>query len=120
MNAKTGQVVWQNQWLPVAFSQDGKYVAAVIAADNGETTAVAILDAADGSVVAQMHLLDNKRYLHDRMVLFGQDDSALFPVDDNTGHETVVRLTTTRTITRATPIAPTAGIAPAYVLATQP
>lgn len=120
VNAKTGQVVWQNQWLPVAFSQDGKYVAAVIAADNGETTAVAILDAADGSVVAQMHLLDNKRYLHDRMVLFGQDDSALFPVDDNTGHETVVRLTTTRTITRATPIAPTVGIAPAYVLATQP
>lgn len=120
VNAKTGEVVWQNQWLPVAFSQDGKYVAAVIAGDNGETEAVAILDAAKGTVVAQMHLVDNKRYLHDRMVMFGQDDSALFPVDDATGHEAVVRLGTDNKITRATPIAPTVGIAPAYVLATQP
>ena len=120
VKAKTGEVVWQNEWLPLAFSQDGKYVAAVIAGDNGETGAVAILDATDGSVVAQMNLVDNRRYLRDRMVLFGQDDSALFPVDDATGHEAVVRLTTDDKITRATPIAPTVGPGPAYVLATQP
>jgi hypothetical protein len=54
------------------------------------------------------------------MVLFGQDDSALFPVDDANGHETVVRLTTDGKITRTTPIAATVGTAPAYVLATQP
>jgi hypothetical protein len=120
VKAKTGEVVWQNEWLPLAFSQDGKYVAAVIAGDNGETRAVAILDAAKGTVVAQMPLVDNRRYLRDRAVLFGADDSALFPVDDATGHEAVVRLTTDDKITRATPFAPTVGTAPAYVLATQP
>ncbi|HEU4568695.1 MAG TPA: hypothetical protein VFR99_11730 [Marmoricola sp.] len=120
VSAKTGAVLWHNEWLPLAFSQDGKYVAAVPAGDNGDLGAVAILDAADGSVVSQMPLVDNKRYLHDRMVLFGQDDSALFPVDDATGHETVVRLTTDGKITRTTPIAATVGTAPAYVLATQP
>jgi hypothetical protein len=120
VKAKTGAVVWQNQWRPLAFSQDGKYVAAVIAGDNGETRAVAILDATDGSVVAQMPLVDNRRYLHDRTVLFGTDDSALFPVDDATGHEAVVRLATDGTVTRATPTAPTVGTAPAYVFATQP
>jgi len=120
VSAKTGAVLWHNEWLPLAFSQDGKYVAAVPAGDNGDSGAVAILDAAKGTVVAQMPLVDNRRYLHDRTVLFGQDDSALFPVDDNSGRETVVRLATDGTVTRATPIAPTVGIAPAYVLATQP
>jgi hypothetical protein len=120
VSAKTGEVLWHNAWLPLAFSQDGKYVAAVPAGDNGDAGAVAILDAAKGTVVAQMPLVDNRRYLHDRTVLFGTDDSALFPVDDATGHEAVVRLATDDKITRATPIAPTVGTAPAYVLATQP
>jgi len=49
----SGAVLWHSSWRPMAFSPDGKYVAAVPVVDNGDPSAYAILDARTGALIAR-------------------------------------------------------------------
>lgn len=53
VNTSTGSVLWRSDWRPLRFSPDGRYVAAAPAADEDHPTAIAILDARTGDVVAR-------------------------------------------------------------------
>jgi hypothetical protein len=53
VDASTGTVLWHNAWRPLQFTSDGRYVAAAPVGDNGDPSAIAILDARTGDVVAQ-------------------------------------------------------------------
>jgi hypothetical protein len=81
----TGTVLWHNSWRPAAISQDGKYVAAVPVVDNGEPSAVAILDARTGAVVAQTPDLSGKFHLG--LSLAWDDDRVVFAVAPADGQE---------------------------------
>lgn len=60
---KTHRQLWANSWRPMAFSDDGRYVAAAPIGDNGDPSTYAILDARTGRVVAQMPQLGAGNYL---------------------------------------------------------
>jgi len=89
----TGAVLWHGSWRPVAFSPDGKYVAAVPVVDNGDPSAIAILDARTGAVVARTQDVSGRLYLgwtiawDDTRVVFeataadGSQRQALFSLD---------------------------------------
>lgn len=62
-DARTGAVYWKGPWSPLRFSADGTYVAAVPVADNGDPSAIAILDARTGRVVARTPDLSKQVYL---------------------------------------------------------
>ncbi len=49
----TGTILWHNKWGVLAFSDDGKYVVAKIAAENGNPSILAILDARTARVIAR-------------------------------------------------------------------
>lgn len=53
VDTSTGSVLWRSDWRPLRFSPDGRYVAAAPAADEDHPTAIAILDARTGDVVAR-------------------------------------------------------------------
>jgi hypothetical protein len=78
VDAATGAILWHNQWRPVAFSPDGKYVAAYPVRDNGDAEAYAILDARTGAVLAQTpSSVAGKVYLGGSVV-WDTDDSIVF------------------------------------------
>lgn len=52
-DATSGTVLWRNAWRPLRFSADGRYVAAAPVADNGDPSAVAIVDARTGDLIAR-------------------------------------------------------------------
>lgn len=45
--------LWHNGWMPLRFSDDGTVVAACPAGENGDPSAIAILDARTGEVIAR-------------------------------------------------------------------
>jgi hypothetical protein len=53
VDTSNGKVLWRNAWRPLRFTSDGRYVAAAPAGDNGDPSAMAILDARTGDVVAR-------------------------------------------------------------------
>jgi len=92
-DAKSGTIYWRGAWRPMAFSPDGKYVGAIPVEDNGDPSAIAILDAHTGTVIArtpdlssQIYLGKNMAWDGDRLVFDvapadGQDEQALVSID---------------------------------------
>lgn len=78
----TDRLLWHSEWDPVAFSADGKYVAAYPVYDNGDPEAWAILDARTGHIVARTPKLKNVYLGH--TVAWQDDDTLVMTGDD--GH----------------------------------
>lgn len=70
-DAKSGAVYWTGSWRPLAFSPDGKYVAAIPVVDNGDASAIAILDARTGKVIARTPDLSKQLYLSGQLTWDG-------------------------------------------------
>ena len=62
-DAETGELYWKGAWTPLSFSPDGKYVAAIPVVDNGDVSAIAILDAQTGTLIARTPDLSGQLYL---------------------------------------------------------
>jgi hypothetical protein len=103
VSADTGGTLWTSAWQPMAFSPDGRYVAASLFSENSDTTDVAILDAQSGSVVSRLSLTD--RHLSQAGPLtWEQSDGALL-VDVQDAHgQAVLRIGRDGTVTRATDV----------------
>jgi hypothetical protein len=122
LDVNSGRLLWQDGWRLLSFSPDGKYLAGVPVGDNGDAATIAIIDAATGKAVQQMHLIDRKLYLAGLppAIAWEDDDSLLFDVADRTGHEAILRLRLDGTVNRATAPAPTVDAQPAYLFPVQP
>lgn len=77
----TGAIRWHGPWTPLSFSPDGKYVAAIPVVDNGDPSAVAILDAQTGKVVARTPRLAKRLYLTGQVAWDG--DRVVFSAEAN-------------------------------------
>lgn len=84
-DATTGAIYWKGDWTPLSFSSDGTYVAAVPAGDNGDPSAVAILDSRTGAVVARTPTLNEQIYLGKDMAWDG--DHVVFDVAPAEGRD---------------------------------
>jgi hypothetical protein len=101
----SGHVAWTSKtWAVWQFSPDGRYASATDSPTGGDFSAVAILDARTGHVVAQHPLLANGISV-DGHPLMDDDGSLLVPATDgNTLEQTVLRLDREGTLTRATEV----------------
>lgn len=124
-DAYTGTILWHNAWRPMAFSPDGRYVAAVPVADNGDPAAYAILDARTGAVVARTpDSIADTVYLGWQAV-WESDDSILFQGFEAGGKHraALLRLTLDGTFNQASEpletMQPGGGAQTSFVLMTQ-
>lgn len=105
----TGDVLWHGEWQPMAFSQDGRYVAAVPVVDNGDPSAYAILDARTGAVLARTPASIADRIYLGLRVVWESDDAILFQGFEASGEHraALLRLTTDGLFNQASePLAP--------------
>lgn len=84
-DARTGALYWKGAWMPLSFSPDGKYVAAVPVADNGDPSAVAILDSRTGALIARTPDVTGRLYLGKNMAW--DDDRLVFDVASGDGQD---------------------------------
>jgi hypothetical protein len=107
-SVRSGTTLWSDSdWTVWAFSADGRYAAATNSPTGGDVSTVAILDAHNGSVIAQQPLIENQ-ILMDEAPAFDTDDSLLFVgIGHDNDDDAILRLTGEGVLSRAT--TPVAG-----------
>lgn len=101
LDANTGAILWHNEWDPRAFSDDGKYVVATPVVDNGDPSAVAILDAQTGKVIARTPAF--KGY-HGGWQIAWEGDRAVFTAYASGTREALLSLDLNGNLTRASDV----------------
>jgi hypothetical protein len=99
----SGTVLWREGWRPLSFSPDGKLLAAVPLAENGDPSELAMLDARTGATVARAPLAGNRLYL-DGTPVWEDETHLLFVADSGPSpHQAILRMGTESGLERATP-----------------
>lgn len=121
VSASSGQTSWTAPgWQLLAFSPDGRYVAAANSPTGGDYGAIGILDAHTGKVKSSMALLGNGLSV-DGAVAWEDDDSLLFPAYEQSKRTwAILRLSLDGTVHRATDVTRSPGDRPPFVFATRP
>lgn len=108
--SRSGHVEWTSaDWIVDGFSLDGRYAAAIDETAGRAPSAVAILDAHTGRVVAQHVLTDHGVGLGDHAVMDVDGSLLVAATDANTLEQTILRLDRDGTVTRATQVFPPDG-----------
>jgi hypothetical protein len=106
--------LWQNSWRPARFSDDGTLVAAIPAADNGDASTVAILDARTGKVIARTPKLSG---IHLGFSLAWDQHRVIIPsVSGPNDRAALLALDTSGTVTRVTEVERSAKPGGAYLI----
>ncbi|MGN6250554.1 MAG: hypothetical protein ACTHNS_01935 [Marmoricola sp.] len=114
-DVRAGKTLWQNSWRPLRFSDDGTLAAAVPAAENGDPSTIAILDARTGQVLAQTHDLGKGLYLG--LSVAWDDHRLLFSgIGDHGTQAALLALGTSGDITRVSDVLDAARPGGAYVV----
>jgi hypothetical protein len=100
-DAKSGAVYWTGSWKPLAFSPDGKYAAAIPVV--GDPSAIAILDARTGRVIARTPDLSKRLYLSGQLTWDG--DRVVFGAlgDPDVGRTALFALSLTGQVEQVSP-----------------
>jgi hypothetical protein len=103
-----GQVAWTSTWTVWGFSTDGRYAAASASPTGGDDSALAILDAHTGAVVAQHDSLLGRDVGLGSHPVMDVDGSLLVAATSGNLEQTVLRLDRNGRLTRATRVFPLA------------
>ncbi|MEP6816691.1 MAG: hypothetical protein ABI873_14190 [Marmoricola sp.] len=121
VSATSGKSLWTSpEWRPLAFSTDGRYVAATSSTTVGAPQRLAILDARTGKQVTYLGLVTNGLTLGGGLAW--EDDDQLLFVTYAQGKSdwAILRLAPDGTLNRASEISSAPGDSPPFAFATRP